>query len=259
MPTILFEEIVFGPVRSRRLGVSLGVNLSPLHGKFCSFDCLYCECGLNAQHKTGVLPKAEEVRAALEKKMLQLKAEGITPDVVTFSGNGEPTMHPDFEWIIDETLLLRDRYFPSAKVSVLSNATQLDRPGVFFALQKVDNAILKLDSAFDETVRILDRPAAASYTVKDQVEKMKKFNGRLVVQTLFVRGMYEGQAFDNTTEMEIAALIERIREINPESMMIYAIDRETPVSGLEKISLKELKTIARRLKEETGVPVSVAG
>jgi len=259
MATILFEEIIFGPIKSRRLGTSLGVNLLPLHGKLCSFDCLYCECGLNAQHKSGRLPKADEVKQALEEKLIQLQAEDVKLDVITFAGNGEPTLHPDFERIIDDTIALRNHYFPKAKVCVLSNATQLDKPSIFSALLKVENPILKLDSAFDETVRMLDRPNSPSYSIRKQVEKMKTFKGKLIIQTLFTRGKFEGQTFDNTTEKEVTAWIELIREIAPESVMIYAIDRETPVAGLEKITIKELKEIAKRLKDETDIPVSVAG
>jgi len=259
MATILFEEIIFGPVNSRRLGTSLGINLLPLHGKLCSFDCLYCECGLNAQHKTGRLPKADEVKQALEDKLITLQAEGMKLDVITFAGNGEPTLHPDFARIIDDTIALRDLYFPKAKVSVLSNATQLDKPSIFSALLKVENPILKLDSAFDETVRILDRPNSTTYSVRKQVDKMKTFKGKLIIQTLFIRGSYEGKSFDNTTDVEVTAWIELIREIAPESVMIYAIDRETPVTGLEKITIKELNHIAKRLKDETNIPVSVSG
>jgi len=259
MATILFEEIIFGPIRSRRLGNSLGINLLPLHGKLCSFDCLYCECGLNSQHKSGQLPNAEEVKHALETKLIQLQVDDVSLDVITFAGNGEPTIHPDFDRIIDDTIALRDQYYPKAKVSVLTNATQLDKPKVYSALLKIENPILKLDSAFDETVKILDRPASSSYSIRNQVERMKSMNGHLIIQTLFTRGQYEGQKFDNTTEEEITAWIKLIKEIAPESVMIYAIDRETPVSGLEKITVKELKAIAKRLNEETGIKVSVAG
>jgi wyosine [tRNA(Phe)-imidazoG37] synthetase (radical SAM superfamily) len=259
MATILFNEIVFGPVHSRRLGISLGVNLLPNNGKVCTFDCLYCECGLNAQYKGRRLPKTNEVLEALKAKMQKLKREGITPDVITFAGNGEPTIHPDFAHIIDETLTLRNQYFPNAKVSVLSNATQIEKPDVFKALLKVDNAILKLDSAFDCTVQILDRPVSTDYSVRKRVEIMKKFQGKLIIQTLFTRGEYEGKNVDNTTEPEVSAWISLIREIAPESVMIYAIDRETAVPGLEKVSIKELNAIASRVKAETSIIVSVAG
>ena len=259
MATILFDEIVFGPIKSRRLGVSLGINLLPVNGKFCSFDCLYCECGLNEAFRGGRLPKTPEVLEALETKLIAMQKENIIPDVITFAGNGEPTMHPDFALIIDKTIELRDRFFPNAKVSVLSNATGLDKPVVFNALLKVDNAILKLDSAIDATVRILDRPASDAYSVHHQVDRMKAFKGKLIIQTLFTKGEYKGQFFDNTTEEEISAWIELIQEIAPESVMIYAIDRETAVQGVSKISLKVLRDIAKRVKDETGIHVSVAG
>lgn len=259
MATILFDEIVFGPIKSRRLGVSLGINLLPINGKVCSFDCLYCECGLNEAFRGGRLPKTAEVLAAIETKLISMQKEQIIPDVITFAGNGEPTLHPDFPLIIDKTIELRDTYFPNAKVSVLSNATGLDKASIFDALLKVDNAILKLDSAIDETVRILDRPNSEAYTVRQQVERMKAFKGKLIIQTLFTRGEYKGQRFDNTTQEEVSAWIELIQEIAPESVMIYAIDRETAVPGVYKVSLKELREIAKRVKTETGIHVSVAG
>ena len=259
MPTILFDEIIFGPIHSRRLGISLGINLLPINGKVCSFDCLYCECGLNSQHKGGRLPKAEEVIMSLEQKLKQLKSENITPDVITFAGNGEPTLHPEFSKIIDETIVLRDSWFPKAKVSVLSNATQLDKPEVFNALLKVDNAILKLDSAFDETIRMMDRPVSKSYSVKKLVSQLKAFNGKLIIQTMFLRGSWEGTTFDNTTEVEVDALIELIKDINPQSVMVYTIDRETPVKGLVKIPLAELNKIASKFRKTTRIQVSVAG
>jgi wyosine [tRNA(Phe)-imidazoG37] synthetase (radical SAM superfamily) len=259
MATILFDEIVFGPIKSRRLGTSLGINLLPLNGKVCSFDCLYCECGLNETFRGGKLPNTAEVLIALEERLKSMQSDKIVPDVITFAGNGEPTMHPDFALIIDKTIELRDRYFPNAKVSVLSNATLLDKPSVFNALLKVDNAILKLDSANDETVRLLDRPVSSAYTVQNIVDRMKAFNGKLIIQTLFTRGIYQGQVFDNTTESEVTGWIERLREIGPESVMIYAIDRETAVPGVLKVTLKELREIAKRVTSETGIPVSVAG
>lgn len=259
MSTILFNQIVFGPVHSRRLGISLGINLLPPYGKLCSFDCLYCECGLNSQHRGGHLPKAEDVKKALEAKLQLLKTKKIIPDVITFAGNGEPTLHPEFGKIIDDTIELRDKWFPNAKISVLSNATQLEREDVYKALLKVENPILKLDSAFDETVRIINRPVRSTYSVKRVVEDMKAFKGRLIVQSMFVRGTYEGASFDNTTEAETSALIALIKEVSPESVMVYTIDRETPVKSIQKISVEELDAIADKIRKITGLPVSVAG
>lgn len=259
MATFLFDEIIFGPLKSRRLGVSLGINLLPVNGKLCSFDCVYCECGMNDEHTGGRLPRFQEVIDALKLKLSHMKETGVTPDVITFAGNGEPTLHPDFAKIIDETIELRNQFFPKAKVSVLSNATQIDKPEIHHALLKVDQAILKLDSAFDETIRILNRPTSKAFTVRQLVEKMKTFDGKLIVQTLFVRGVYKSEVFDNTTEKEVTAWIDLIKEIKPESVMIYAIDRDTPIKSVIKVSLNELNDIALKVKNATGISVSVAG
>jgi wyosine [tRNA(Phe)-imidazoG37] synthetase (radical SAM superfamily) len=259
MATFLFNEIVFGPLKSRRLGVSLGINLLPANGKLCSFDCVYCECGMNNEHTGGLLPKFEEVMDALKTKLTHMHETGVIPDVITFAGNGEPTLHPDFVRIIDETLKLRNHYFPNTRVSVLSNATQIGKPEIHNALLKVDQAILKLDSAFDETVRILNRPTSKAFTVRQLVNEMKAFKGKLIVQTLFVRGVYKSEVFDNTTTKEVSAWIDLIKEIKPESVMIYAIDRDTPIKSVVKVTLSELNEIALKAMNETGISVSVAG
>ncbi|HPD87648.1 MAG TPA: radical SAM protein [Proteiniphilum sp.] len=257
--TILFHEIVYGPVQSRRLGKSLGVNLLPYDGKLCSFDCIYCECGFNRDFRTKTkLPDRENVRAAMEDKLLQLQKEGVTPDVITFAGNGEPTMHPEFEGIIDDTLLLRDRYFPQAKISVLSNGLHLNKKEVFDAMRKIENPILKLDSAFDETARQIDRPNAAAYSVSQQVERYRLFKGDFILQSMFLRGRFEGRVVDNTTDEEVSAWLGLVRELRPREVMIYTIDRETPARELEKAPNEVLQEIARRVGE-LGIPTMVAG
>lgn len=249
MQRVLFNSTVFGPIHSRRLGTSLGVNLMPDDGKVCSFDCLYCEAGFNAQGTgTTGLPSREEVARQLGEKLAQMSAENAPLDVITFSGNGEPTMHPDFEGIIDDTIELRNRFYPEAKVSVLSNATRLDHPDVVEALRKVDNNILKLDSAFDSTVRILDRPVSPAYSVADVVERMKQFGGKCIVQTMILRGEHEGMAVDNTTDREIDALIAAVKEIAPKEIMLYSIDRKTPAEHLVKVEKDELERIAERFR-----------
>lgn len=249
MQRVLFNSTVFGPIHSRRLGTSLGVNLMPDDGKVCSFDCLYCEAGFNAQGTgTTGLPSREEVARQLGEKLAQMSAENAPLDVITFSGNGEPTMHPDFEGIIDDTIELRNRFYPEAKVSVLSNATRLDRPDVVEALKKVDNNILKLDSAFDSTVRILDRPVSPAYSVADVVERMKQFGGQCIVQTMILRGEHEGMTVDNTTDREIDALIAAVKEIAPKEIMLYSIDRKTPAEHLVKVEKDELERIAERFR-----------
>jgi wyosine [tRNA(Phe)-imidazoG37] synthetase (radical SAM superfamily) len=259
MSTILFDEIAFGPIHSRRLGISLGMNLLPYNGKLCSFDCIYCECGYNKDFRTKTpLPSREDVKKALEHKLLKLKEENITPDVITFAGNGEPTLHPKFSEIIDDTIELRNKYIPNAKISVLSNAMHIAKESVFNALKKVDNNILKLDSAILDTVKLIDCPASPSYTIENQIELFKKFNGNFILQTMFVRGTHNEKVVDNTTEEEISTWLKVVKEVKPREVMIYTIDRETPEKNLEKVSLDELKKIGERVKE-LGIQVNIAG
>jgi len=256
---MLFNEIVFGPIKSRRLGVSLGINLLPTTGKICTFDCIYCECGYNADgHTQQGFPPRKAVSKALEAKLQELKASGITPDVFTFSGNGEPTLHPKFERIMDDTIELRNKYFPEAKISVLSNATMLHKESVFRALNKVENNILKLDLVDEEKVRMIDQPLQPSFSIAQVIENLKRFNGNLIIQTIFLKGAHKGQIIDNTGKNDVDAWIAALKEINPKQVMIYTVDRETPEKTLKKISLEELNSIAGKLKNE-GFNVSVSG
>ena len=255
--TSLYDNIIFGPVRSRRLGLSLGVNLLPIESKLCSFDCIYCECGWNADHPGKRRFNArEDVRAMLDETLARMVKEGTPPDVITFAGNGEPTLHPDFENVIADTIALRDKHCPVAKVSVLSNATQLHRDDVCRALRRVDNNILKLDSAFDATVQLVNKPQGA-YSVAKLVEQLKSFEGELIVQTMFLRGEYLGQRVDNTTEEEVSAWLKFIEYIRPKQVMVYSLDRDTPCQTLEKVEKEELRAIAARV-EALGIAVSVA-
>ena len=259
MSTILFHEIVFGPLHSRRLGTSLGMNLLPYDGKLCSFDCIYCECGYNKDFRTKTkLPDRDNVKAALEDKLIQLQKDNVSIDVITFAGNGEPTMHPSFAGIIDDTIELRDKYYPDAKISVLSNGMHIAKQSVFEALKKVDNNILKLDSAKIETVRFIDRPNSPEYSIEKQIELFKKFDGNFIMQTMFIKGSHEGKIVDNTTEDEISAWLEAIKATNPKEVMIYTIDRETPSKMLEKVPIEELRKIGKKV-EEIGYKVSISG
>ena len=246
--TALYPEIIYGPVHSRRLGLSLGVNLLPLQSKICSFDCIYCECGWNGDHRGQMrFNSRESVCEALAAHLQKMAEEKALPDVITFAGNGEPTMHPDFEAIIDDTLALRDKYSPATKVSVLSNATQIGRDSVRRALLRVDNNILKLDSAFDETVRLMNNPCG-HYTVAQTVADMKRFEGRMILQTMFLRGEFNGRHIDNTAEREVEAWLALVREIAPRQVMVYSIARDTPCTTLEKVSHEELDLIAGRVR-----------
>lgn len=248
--TVLFHSTVFGPIHSRRLGVSLGINLMPDDGKVCSFDCLYCEAGFNSQGRgTTGLPTRAEVKADLEAKLLAMKENGEKPDVITFSGNGEPTLHPEFSGVIDDTIELRDRLCSEAKVSVLTNSTRIFNPEVAEALKKVDNNILKLDSAVEQTMRLIDRPASKDFTVDRVIEGLKQFGGTGVIQTMILRGEHDGIPVDNTTDREIEALIDAYKSIGPKEVMLYSLDRSTPEERLVKVERPELEAIAGRIRE----------
>lgn len=249
MPTFLFDKIVFGPVNSRRLGVSLGINLLPVNRKVCSFDCIYCECGLNpgSNAPTSVLPDRDEIKDALEAKLAEMNTTGTPPDVITFAGNGEPTLHPQFPSIIDDTIALRNQYCPNAKVAVLSNASRIHSPSIFNALLKVDDNILKLDSANPDTLRTLDRPQG-HFDLEEIVGYLKSFNGRLIIQTLFVKGTFNGTVIDNSTDQEVEAWLRLVEYIAPREVMVYTIERDTPVNTLEKVSPERLDQIAALVK-----------
>lgn len=247
MSTIIFPSPIFGPIHSRRLGISLGINLLPGDGKVCTFDCLYCECGFNAAHRTHTsLPTREEVSTALEHQLLAMRQQGVAPDVLTFAGNGEPTIHPHFAQIIDDTLALRDKYFPNAKVSVLSNATQINRQTVFDALCKVDNNILHLDTVDAGFIQFVNRPNAA-YKLDEIIARMRDFKGRLVIQTMFLKGIVNGRDIDNTGDEYVLPWFETVVAIAPREVMIYTIDRETPQQGLLKATHEELDRIVSLL------------
>ena len=259
MSTFLFDEIIFGPVESRRLGVSLGINLLPTSAKVCSFDCIYCECGFTPKEyeKKVTLPTRKEVRDRLEAKLQEMGAEKRLPDVITFAGNGEPTLHRDFAGIIDDTIELRNLLAPAARIAVLSNATTLHRKPVFGALLKIKDNIQKLDSAFEETVRKIDCPRGV-FNLKKTIEQLIAFQGHVIIQTMFIRGSFRGETIDNTTEKEISAWIEVLKKINPLQVMIYTIARDTPVETLEKVPLDELNSIAERVRA-AGLDVQVSG
>ena len=247
MSTVIYPSPIFGPVHSRRLGISLGINLLPADGKICSFDCIYCECGFNADHRpTLPMPTRELVAQKLEEKLQQMTNEGQVPDVLTFAGNGEPTCHPHFPEIIDDTIRLRNRYSPKAKVSVLSNSTMIHRQQVHDALMRVDNNILKLDTVNKIYINKVDRPNG-TYDVQTVIDNMRAFNGHIIIQTMFMRGDYNGESVDNTSEAFVATWLETIKAVNPQQVMVYTIDRETPAQGLLKASHEQLDSIRDRV------------
>lgn len=248
MSTVLYPSPIFGPVHSRRLGISLGINLQPADGKMCTFDCIYCECGYNADRRPhSHRPTREQVAEALERKLQEMAAAGQLPDVLTFAGNGEPTEHPHFAQIIDDTIRLRGTYCPLAKVSVLSNSTMLHRPQVMEALRRVDNNILKLDTVDTEYIRRVDRPTSPHYSVSDIIESMAQFHGHVIIQTMFLHGTINGLSADNVSEHFIAPWLQAVARIRPMQVMIYTIDRETPDHDLQKATPEELNAIRDRV------------
>ena len=257
MSTIIYPSPIFGPVHSRRLGISLGINLLPADGKVCSFDCIYCECGFNEDHRPSLpMPTRELVAERLEAKLKEMNAEGQLPDVLTFAGNGEPTCHPHFAEIIEDTIQLRNHYCPKAKVSVLSNSTMIHRQQVHDALMRVDNNILKLDTVDPIYINKVDHPQG-TYDVEKIIERLKAFNGHVIIQTMFMRGTCKGESVDNTGEAYVAPWLEAVKDIKPQQVMIYTIDRETPTQGLLKATHEQLDAIRDRVIA-AGIPCTAS-
>lgn len=258
MATILYPSPIVGPIHSRRLGISLGVNVNPSDGKICTFDCIYCEVGYNCTRRpTLPRPSRELIAERLEAKLKEMHTAGAKLDVITFSGNGEPTTHPDFLHIIEDTIRLRNAYYPEAKVSVLTNSTLAHRPDVHRALLLADNNIMKLDTVDPAYINKVDRPTQPSYNVENIVKEMASFNGHCIVQTMFMHGTDDnGESVDNISEGFISAWLQTLRRIQPSAVMIYTIDRETPCPTLSKATHEELDGIRDRVIGE-GFPCSV--
>lgn len=257
MNGFLFEQIIFGPIKSRRLGISLGVNLLPLNKKHCTFNCLYCECGWTKPKKEACLtyPTREEIQQALDEKLTAMRKKRAMLDAITFAGNGEPTLHKDFARIIDDTIGLRDKHYPFARIAVLSNGSLAGKPEVASALKKVDQNILKLDAGTEDTFQQINNPRM-KISLDQIISNLSPFKGQMIVQSLFVRGTHEGKPFDNTTPEEVNAWLEHLKILQPKGVMIYPIARATPAEDVEKVDLDELQKIAGKV-EELGISTEV--
>jgi wyosine [tRNA(Phe)-imidazoG37] synthetase (radical SAM superfamily) len=256
MSGFLFEQIIFGPIRSRRLGISLGVNLLPANKKHCTFNCIYCECGwTQPPDACMVFPERNDIRNALEQKLIEMQRKHAMLDSITYAGNGEPTIHPDFANITDDIIELRNKYFPDAKISLLSNASRAAMPGIKEALLKIDQPILKLDCGTEATFQLLNNPGIKT-SLAEIVSSLVEFNGKAIIQTLFVKGVYEGKPVDNTSDEEIIAWLGHLENIKPRLVMIYPIARETPVAGLEVVPPEKLTEISRKV-EQLGIATEV--
>lgn len=248
MSGFLFEQIIFGPVRSRRLGISLGINLLPTRRKHCTFNCIYCECGwtLTQEVEEG-FPTSDDIRQALEQKLSKMKSRNALLDSITFAGNGEPTIHPHFTQIVDDTLILRDKYYPGAKVSVLTNSSRLSNPAIAAALMKTEQPILKLDAGTQTTFDLINKPLIP-ISLDKIVKALRLFGDKAIIQTMFVKGIHEGKIIDNTTAAEVEAWLGHLASIQPRLVMIYPIARSTPEEELEKVSFEVLKAIAQKVE-----------
>ena len=257
MAGFLFQDIIFGPVRSRRLGESLGINLLPLHSKFCSFNCIYCECGWTPPRQADLaeLPSRAEVAAFLEQHLKEMASNHHAPDAITYAGNGEPTLHPEFPGIVDDTIALRDKYVPTAKVTVLSNGSMISTPKVFAALCRLDNNIQKLDAGSAKQLLLINDPVV-DFDPAKYISDLKKFNGNVIIQSLFLRGNYKGAVVDNTTDEEVALWLSHLEAIGPRSVMVYPVERATPAHDLVKIGREEMETIAAKVRKR-GIEVAV--
>ena len=248
------EEVVFGPIRSRRLGSSLGINLLPEKGKICTFDCIYCECGWNKDgHNDTQLPSAEKVRKALETKLQHCLAVNVPIDSITFSGDGEPTINPEFPQIIDDTIRLRNQYYPNSKITVLSNATMVHKPEVFNALRKVDNPTMKIDAPTNELIEKINHPAPG-YDIHRVVEALKQFKGDFILQTMFLKS----KDFDSSSPEVLNGWMEIVRTLKPREVMVYTIDRPTPEEGLQKFTVEEMRALVLPLINE-GFSIQIKG
>lgn len=253
----LWESIAFGPIFSRRLGSSLGINVSPTQEKICTFNCVYCECGwtVNTEILPEYFPPATTVLEAIEAKLKDCRAKDVAVDSITFSGNGEPTLHPEFAQIIDELLILRDTYYPKAVITCLSNSTRIYREDIREALMKIENPILKLEAGSEHLFQLIDRPTFP-VTLSDIIQWLTLFGGKLIIQTLLFKGKIDGETFDNSSGEEFRLLMDHIVKINPRSVMLYSLDRETPASELIKLPKEELEKVADLIRSK-GIPVNV--
>jgi len=246
----LWDKIAFGPIQSRRLGNSLGINVSPTTKKICSFDCIYCECGWTLEKN--IDPKdfysAEEITEAIEKKLQECSANNTPVDSITFSGNGEPTLHPNFCQIIENLIVLRNKYYPKTAITCLSNATQLANKYVFSVLQKIENPVLKLDAVDESLFQLINKPTI-DISVNEIIKQLQKMKGNFILQSLFLKGIFEKQAFNNADEPHLSLWIEVVKKLKPKQVMLYSLDRSTPAQGLEKISVEELQKIAIQLQK----------
>lgn len=252
----LQPSIVYGPVRSRRLGLSLGINILPSGYKLCSFNCLYCQYGwtpkptLNPTYQIKDLPQPKEVSDALEKSLRQIIRQRMKLDSITFSGNGEPTLHPDLAETVEKAKTLRDRYVPQAKLTILSNSSTVGRKEVREALEMLDLKVMKLDAGSESLVHQLNAPAVPFY-LAEIVDGLKRLKG-VILQSLFVQGRVTNADSDS-----VELWLQKVNEIQPRLVQVYSLDRAPAERRLWKVNRATLEWIASQVRWRAALPVEV--
>jgi wyosine [tRNA(Phe)-imidazoG37] synthetase (radical SAM superfamily) len=249
--SVLFHDIIYGPVKSRRFGYSLGINLLPTNSKICTFNCIYCECGWNPDKTVNNFADKNEIFTYLEEVLTTIKETNSPLDVITFAGNGEPTLHPDFEEIVSIVLSLRNKLAENKPIVLLTNGTTLHQPKIQNAIKNIDIPVFKIDSAVEETRNLINKPFK-NYDFEAYIKNLKLLNQTKVIQTMFLKGHIGNIYIDNTTEKELNALIKIYKTINPSYVMLYSLDRKPPLSTLQKVEHSEMQSIARKI-ENNGI------
>ncbi len=246
---MLFNEIVVGPIHSRRLGCSLGVNVLPTQKKYCSFNCVYCECGWNEIDTRIKVPFNDRlvIKNELEKYCKNTdKKELAKIDSITFSGNGEPTLHPEILQIVQDVISLRNIYIPQSKVTILTNSTQLSREDVSKALHLIDNPLLKIDAGTEKMYKLISQPVNCSF---EEIKlNILNFGPNCIIQTMLLRGELDGQTIDNLSEEEFSNYLDFIKKVNPKQVMFYSLDRIPPAKHLIKVDKAEMEKYADKLR-----------
>ena len=256
MATFLFDKHVFGPVKSRRLGNSLGINLLSTHYKVCDFDCIYCECGWT-HHKPDSKKFIEKQKfiQLLETKLSQLERDKIPVDYITYAGNGEPTLHPYFLEIAKKVSELRDQYFPKCSIALLSNGSTLSKEKIKASFAYIEDVILKIDAGHQQLFQLINRPNE-HLQLDDICNNMVNLQGNFIAQSMFLKGNADGVEFDNSDQKVVAKWKEKIQMLRPKYVQIYSISRDTPLESIQPISKERLQNIAEQL-ENMGIHAEV--
>jgi wyosine [tRNA(Phe)-imidazoG37] synthetase (radical SAM superfamily) len=246
---MIWKNIFYGPVLSRRLGYSLGVNLLPVNRKICNFNCIYCECGLNDNNSIkSPLPSLDEFNISLSETLTDFKSKNQRIDNITFSGNGEPTLHPDFDKIIELTIQKRNEIYPETKIAVLTNSTTINTEKTIRALKLIDLPICKLDAGTEHTFRLIDQPES-KITLDEITNRLSQFNGNLYIQTIFLKGEVNSNVIDNSTPEEVSQWLKRLKIIHPKLVMLYSLDRTPPFNTLKRVEEKVLSFLSEEVKK----------